>query len=925
MILIFAVLGFILGASFDGEEFGVVLAGVGAVLGLVLAERRKRKELEQRVLVLEALQRGASPAPTAQDVSPAPTAAPTPQDVSHAPVIALAVAAAPETAPASAPQDAAPVAAPITPAADPSPAPPEPAAEHPAPTAAPGLASEADAVTKWLRDWFTQGNMLVRVGVVVLLFGVGFLVKYTAELGLVPIEARLTGAAMLGVALVGLGLRVRGKRRAYAMALQGGGIGVTYIVVFAAYRLYELLPATPAFAIMAGLAVFSAIIAILEDAAALAVLGTLGGFLAPILASSGSGNHVALFSYYALLNAGVLATAWFKAWRALNLVGFYATFVVGALWGVNAYVPQHYASAQGFLLLFFVFYVAVAVLYAARRGAAIGGFVDGSLVFALPIIAFGLQVGLVRELEYGLAWSALFLGTFYLGLAVLLWRHRGERLRTITEAFLALGVGFATLTIPFALDGRWTGAAWAIEGAGLAWVGARQRRMLPRAAGALLVLGAAVSHAAAGYWDAHGPPVVNAFHLGAIMIAASAFVIARLETSKFFVVVGWLFWVIPTGFEIGERMNGREGTSTLLGFTAASGLAFELVGARTAFPLLRYAALTMLPAGWFIAFMQLFTSDHHFESYGWAGWTCWLAASYLVLRRQTREGSSHELPLRARAVRWAHAGIHWLVATIAALELGHAAMVLLLLPAVAFHTVDSLVTWGSVGQVLGAVFVFALPLWPGLRSRWPYADERADYLGWTSRVLAAALVVAGLWGNVASSADATPLPYVPIANPLDVSQAAGLLALIAWHLRARRAYAGLSLRRADRAMSIVSGLLAFEWVSATAARSVHHFADVPWDFDALWRSVELQTTWSITWAVVGLALMFFATRRHLRGVWFTGGALLALVVVKLFTIDLSQIGTLARIISFLVVGGLLLLVGWAAPMPPKVEEARSPS
>jgi uncharacterized membrane protein len=72
----------------------------------------------------------------------------------------------------------------------------------------------------------------------------------------------------------------------------------------------------------------------------LALLGFIGGYAAPVLISTGSGNHVALFSYYALLNAAVFAVAWKKPWRALNLVGFVFTFVVGTLWGAKYYQPR---------------------------------------------------------------------------------------------------------------------------------------------------------------------------------------------------------------------------------------------------------------------------------------------------------------------------------------------------------------------------------------------------------------------------------------------------------------------------------------------------------------------------------------------------------------------------------------------------------
>ena len=257
----------------------------------------------------------------------------------------------------------------------------------------------------------------MRIGVVVLFFGVAFLLKYAAEHDLVPIEIRLAAVAAGAIALLVFGWRLREQRSGYALMLQGGGIGVLYLTVFAALRLYQLLPPTFAFVVLAGIAVFSAALSVLQDSRSLAITGAAGGFLAPVLTSTGGGSHVALFSFYALLDAGILAIAMHKAWRELNLVGFAFTFVIGLAWGAQYYRPELYATTEPFLVLFFLFYVAIAVLFALRQAPRLAHYVDGTLVFGTPLIAFGLQTALVRDMEFGAAWSAFALAAFYLSLA----------------------------------------------------------------------------------------------------------------------------------------------------------------------------------------------------------------------------------------------------------------------------------------------------------------------------------------------------------------------------------------------------------------------------------------------------------------------------------------------------------------------------
>ncbi|MEE7561469.1 DUF2339 domain-containing protein, partial [Xanthomonas sp. Kuri4-2] len=276
-----------------------------------------------------------------------------------------------------------------------------------------GLEQAAVAIRRWL----TEGNVPVKVGMLVLLAGVAALLKYASDQGWLnaPIELRL--AAISAAALAGLvfGWRQRRARPSFALALQGGTIGVMLLTVFAAFKLYALMPAAAAFGLSTVLVAALCVLAVLQDSRTLAVLGILAGFLAPIWLSTGSGNHVALFGYYALLNAAVFAIAWVRPWRVLNLLGFGFTFGIGTLWGVLQYRPDKFATTEPFLLLFFAFYLLIPVLFARHGGA--GRMVDGSLVFGTPLVAFSLQAALLQGERMPLALCALGLAALYAALA----------------------------------------------------------------------------------------------------------------------------------------------------------------------------------------------------------------------------------------------------------------------------------------------------------------------------------------------------------------------------------------------------------------------------------------------------------------------------------------------------------------------------
>ena len=180
-----------------------------------------------------------------------------------------------------------------------------------------------------------------------------------------------------------------------------------YLDVFFALKTFELIGAPLGFVLFAGLGVATIALAVKLDARAFAALGLIGAFLAPILASTGSGNHVLLFSYYLLLNLLILGASWFKAWRELNFIGFLFTFAIALIWGYATYQPENFSTVEPFLILFFLLYLAIPILFALRQPPELKGFVDGTLVFGMPLSAAMLQAALTRGMgDDVLAWSA---------------------------------------------------------------------------------------------------------------------------------------------------------------------------------------------------------------------------------------------------------------------------------------------------------------------------------------------------------------------------------------------------------------------------------------------------------------------------------------------------------------------------------------
>ena len=551
---IFMLVGLVLGALADETLTATLL---GALLGLGLGQALKLQGLARENAALTAqlkafslrfeqgtaalyerlrkLEQGATPmaeaSPVAESASSVAEPAPEPSVTAQAAEPELDwtldfVLPEPAVEPVAAPSMAEPVA----------PKPLTAAPASPWKAAAPRQPTLLERGFSAAKDWLLGGNTVLRVGVVLLFLGLAFLLRYATEGVVVPVELRYAGVAASAVALLALGWWLRLRNPSYALMLQGTGIAVLYLTVFAAMRLHPLLDPGMAFALLVLVTLFSAILAIQQDALGLAAAAALGGFAAPILTSTGSGNHVALFSYFALLNAGIFAIAWFKAWRLLNLIGFVGTFGIGFAWGIRSYTPELLWSTEPFLILFFLMYVAIGLLFARRKlrealdapegrdellrwAARKGDYIDATVLFGPPLVGFGLQFALVQHIEFAAAFSALALGLFYLVLARLLVGRMGDRAALLVETCLALGVIFGSLAIPLGLDARWTSAAWAVEGAGIFWLGLRQQRGLARGFALLLQFGAAVAFAIGLRTGEQS--LLDGVPLGALMLGAA--------------------------------------------------------------------------------------------------------------------------------------------------------------------------------------------------------------------------------------------------------------------------------------------------------------------------------------------------------------------------------------------------------------------
>lgn len=1019
---IFMLIGLVLGWTLD-ESFSD--AGIGALLGLGIGQAIRLAQLsaqaDKQARQLDTTQKSliALGERLRQLEVPAPASS-----VKVEPSV-------PESAPVAKPPELVwelpAELAPVTRGAEPSqPLPddvwaPAPTPKEPAIPRGPNLIKRA---IEGARNWLFGGNTVLRVGVVLLFLGLAFLLRYATEGMVVPIELRYAGVAAAALGLLGLGWWLRLRNGNYGLMLQGAGIAVLYLTVFAAMRLHPLIDPGAAMGLLVAVTVCSAILAITQDAIGLACAAALGGFAAPILVSTGAGSHVALFSYFALLNAGILTIAWFKAWRLLNVIGFVGTFGIGFAWGMRAYTPELLWSTEPFLILFFLMYLAIGLLFARRKlletqdapedasrgaqlrwSAAKGDYVDGTLLFGPPLVGFGLQFALVQHLEFAAAFSALGLGIIYIVLARVL---SGGRALLLTETCLALGVIFASLAIPLGLDARWTAAAWAVEGSGIFWLGLRQHRPVARAFALLLQLGSLLAflgelrdgqdtllqgpplgalllgaallfsfyqiHNAAPQqtrrWERLGAPGLAVLGLGCAYllaplvfstqgsivswsVAGLATVWAGLRIGSPWVVrcgvavqvlAGALFaldpvnnawtpliialaamlgaWCLPRGrlsagllawgvawwalaviIEVWRLAPAALHASLLVLAAALSVVIWTALALRLRWAALGIASTLLMPAVGLVLLGAWTEYYHPAAQFGWLAWWVVFVVHFISLRHL-----STVVP--GKVLSAAHVLGCWMLIGVLALELRYGLLVLS-----SEYNAWRWLGWAILPS-LYLVLAAAPRHWP-----WPVSAYPREY-----RVLAAlplaVLMLGWFWlANIFSDGTAKPLPYVPLLNPLDLGLLFALLGIYLWS----RSAAPERGPRVELIAQGVAGISLFAFFTALVMRTAHHWGGVPFHLDALLESMLVQAGLSIVWTLIALGLMIGGHLRHRREVWLIGAALIAVVVAKLFFVELSNRGGLARIVSFIGVGGLLLVVGYFAPLPPKRVEPEGAS
>jgi uncharacterized membrane protein len=239
------------------------------------------------------------------------------------------------------------------------------------------------------------GRWLLYAGLVVLLLGFAFFLKYAFDNAWLGRGARCVLGAVSGVALVAGGLRIadRGYSR-YGHLAAGAGVVMLYLTSYAALNLYELISRPVATVLLVLITAASAMLADRRGSLGLAVLGVAGGYATPLLVGGGRDAQITLFSYLALLIAGTIYLARRRDWPRLAVLGYALTLVVVALWADTFYTPAKHLRTQLFLTLYCGLFLAALRATARQRYP-----LEWLALASAPVLYYGLSLALLWDVR----------------------------------------------------------------------------------------------------------------------------------------------------------------------------------------------------------------------------------------------------------------------------------------------------------------------------------------------------------------------------------------------------------------------------------------------------------------------------------------------------------------------------------------------
>ncbi|SDQ05285.1 Predicted membrane protein [Chryseobacterium soldanellicola] len=304
-------------------------------------------------------------------------------------------------------------------------------------------------------DFFKQ-NALTIIGIFTLVLGIGYFVKYAIDKNWIGETARVGIGLAIGVGIIVIGHFLRKNYTVFSSIITGGGIAVLYFTTTIAFREYHLFTQNTAFVITCCITLFSIVLSYYYKSEVLIIFSLFGGFLAPLMISTGQSNYPFLFTYLTVLNIGMLIIVFLNNWKSVGWIAFFFTNIYLFYWTSE---KTEIISICFYIITYIIFYIFALLDYYKKN------ILSSWNILMLILINFSSIIGLVyifNKLQYEPVIIFPIIFSFVNGF--LLFKEYRRKKFGINYSVFA-GITISLLTAAFALQFKThlITSVWAIE------------------------------------------------------------------------------------------------------------------------------------------------------------------------------------------------------------------------------------------------------------------------------------------------------------------------------------------------------------------------------------------------------------------------------------------------------------------------------
>lgn len=752
-------------------------------------------------------------------------------------------------------------------------------------------ASSSSELIEQLKQWIFQGNPVLKVAILVLVIGIILLLRFATENWQLSLAMKLAIVAAVSGAVTGLGYWMQSKNRSFAQALEGLGLAVLFLTLFFAY--YNVVIPTLAiaglcFAFIMGVTL---ILSLKQQSIELALMAMIIAYIAPFTLPVRNVTAIELTAYYVVINLAVAILSTLRPWKMLNQIAFLMTVIVGG--GYAFYRGEEFE--RNALTLLVAVHTAIFVWLSFRFSQLLAKedlvqfklkpALDIALIFGAPLVGYIFIYLMHFEETRWQAGASLAFTAVYAGLYQLSKHHQAVQL--ISQSYFSLMLIFLALIPPILLHKQWSVIGWAVEGLIIFTYALYRQSDISRYLAMGLMIVAGLSSL---YYLVELNEFPNQMYWGlclsyfAVVLVANSRESFRQQLSSSTIAFHCLQMLSATTMLIVLLLDEIEHSSQLV-------MSLLIV---SGFYLLMNELMLRCKATWTWLFPK------------WLGLIPVFVFALIIVIDQSQQGIII-WPTMFDRLGFALSGL-----MLTALWLRPMLGVRTEKEWVSFGTLTSL-AMTSLTLLPGMPYISVVVL-PLLFCAWCYWQlDNPDWkMFWQAR---SSLVLMATW--IVCSQLFTQQAFqgyiLPIINPFDLVSIAMLAGFI-WML-------SLQLKLGlDKGMVAVLMVLSLLWLSSyIVLRALHVYLNTPFNEMAVWGNATVQLSLTLLWVSLAFITMSLASRKQLRSVWILGGSILVIVTLKLVLFDLSHIGTLTRVISFLGAGFVMLMIAYIAPIPIQIK------